>query len=219
MKVNLIKKLGIGALTLVLAGSLNAKINAQDSTEIQKPKTLSINGWIEGTKGINQGNNIRLWPQLNFMKFKTISLIDVNNFYSFSKNDLYHEKIKLNLGKNLTLKPQITLHTNSIGEKLTLDANLSYQKGNYFGFFEVCANQNNLENPQFYTYHNLGTKLGSLGFFATGDITDVKNTYAEITFTGKDIKKSGISPFARMNIVNKSKPTYQVGVSVNPYKK
>ncbi len=215
---NLINKISKLAIIPILAGSLNAKIDAQDSTSVQKSKELSVSGWIEGTKGINQGNNVRLWPQLSFRNFKTFSLIDANNFYSFSKNDLYHDKINLKLGKDLTLKPMVTFHTSQNQEKITLDANLSYQKGNYFGYFELDVNQNNLENPQFYTYHNLGTKGGNFGIFATGDITNIKNAYAEISFTGKDIKKSGISPFARINLVNKSKPTYQLGVSVNPYK-
>lgn len=200
----------------IIVGSLNGKIQAQDSTSVQKPKTISIDGWLQATKGINKGNNLRLYPQLKIKNFNTFSLIDINNFYNFSKNDLYHEKLKINLGKNLHLKPMLTAHTNPSETKLTADANLTYAKGKYFGYFEIDVNPLDVEQPEFYTYHDIGTKLGNLGIFATGKIRDIKNTYSEIQFTGKQIKKSGISPYIRANVQNGQKPTYQAGLSFKP---
>ncbi|MEK6823935.1 MAG: hypothetical protein AABY06_02765 [Nanoarchaeota archaeon] len=215
---NLINKITKLAMISILAGSLNGKINAQDSTAIKKPRTISIDGWLEVTKGIEQGNNLRLYPSLKIKNFKASSLIDINKFYSFSKNDLTYEKAKLKINNELSLKPIGTLHTKPNETKATLDANLTYASDNYFGYVEVDVNPLDTKQPKFYTYHDFATKFGNFGFFATGKIKDLENTYVEIQFTGKSIKKSGISPYVRANLQKGVKPTYQAGLSINPRK-
>ena len=216
------------AMIPIIAFGLSGKIQAQDVNStipkdtisvqdtIAKPKTISINGWFEATKGIYQGNNLRIYPELHIKDIKANSLIDLNNFYSFSKTDLSYEKAKVKIGKNLNLKPVLTLHTSPDEIEGTINAKLTCEKGNYFGFFEIDVNPLDVKQPQFFTYHDFATKFGNLGIFATGKIKDLRNTYTEIQFTGKQIKKSGISPYIRMNAVKGSKPTYQLGISLNP---
>ena len=177
-----------------------------------------INGWFEATAGVYQGPNLRLYPTLKVKGLKLNSLIDINNFFSFTKTDLSHDKLGLKLGDHVTLKPVATFHTNPYDKKITLDANVTAFTDNYFGFFEVDVNPADLKNPGFFTYHNISTKIGNFGFFAMGALKDIKSAYTELGFTAKDIKGCGVSPYVRANLMKGVKPTYQVGVSVNPRK-
>jgi len=185
---------------------------------IKKVQAQNIDGWFEASKGIKQGNNLRLYPTLNVKGVKLSSLIDINNFFSFSKTDLSYDKLALKLGEHVVLKPVATFHTNPYGKKVTGDVNLTAFTDNYFGFFEVDVNPTDLKNPEFFTYHNLTTKIGNFGFFAMGSLKDIKSAYTELEFTAKDIKDCGISPYARVNLMKGVKPTYQVGASINPRK-
>lgn len=203
-------------MTPIIAFGLGKGIKAQDSTNVEKSK-ISFGGWTEITAGINQGNNLRIYPSLNAYNFKINTLADFNKFYSFSKNDLSHTKLEKKIGKNVVLKPVATIHTNPFEKKITGDLNLTAFTDQYFGFFEIDANPLDIKNPEFFTYHNIGTKIGNFGLFATGKIRDIKNTYVELEFTGKEIKKTGISPYARANLMKGTKPTYQLGMSFNPW--
>ena len=185
---------------------------------MKKVQAQNIDGWFEASKGIKQGNNLRLYPTLNVKGVKLSSLIDINNFFSFSKTDLSYDKLALKLGEHVVLKPVATFHTNPYGKKVTGDVNLTAFTDNYFGFFEVDVNPTDLKNPEFFTYHNLTTKIGNFGFFAMGSLKDIKSACTELEYTMKDIKDCGISPYARINLMNRVKPTYQLGVSFNPRK-
>ena len=200
---------------LLLAGLISflpiKNISAQDKEPV-------IDGWFEATAGIHQGPNLRLYPTLKVKGFKLNSLTDINNFYSFTKTDLSHDKLALKLGEHVVLKPLATFHANPHKAKVTLDANVTASTDNYFGFFEVDVNPADIKNPEFFTYHNLATKIGNFGFFALGALKDIKNTYTELEYTAKDIKDCGISPYARVNLQRGVKPTYQLGISANPGK-
>ncbi len=202
------KILGTGLLAL-LSLAPTKKVQAQDPV---------IDGWTEVTAGIKQGPNLRLYPRVNLKGFNASSLTEINDFYSFTKNEFSHDKLELKLGEHAILKPVATFFANPYTEKITVDANVTAFTDNYFGFFEVDVNPADLENPEFYTYHNLATKIGNFGFFATGLLKDIKSTYTELEFTAKDIKDCGVSPYARVNLQKGVKPTYQVGISTNPRK-
>jgi len=159
---------------------------------------------------------MRLYPIVNLNGFKFDSLIDVNNFYRFSKNNFSHERLQLKINDNYTLKPAITFHTNPFEKKVSGDINLSYNWKRGFGYYEINVTPSNTKDTEFYTYDSLNMGIGNLGLFTTGKINDANNTYAEIGFTGRDIKRTGISPYLRINVQKGVKPTYQAGISVNP---
>jgi hypothetical protein len=194
------------------------------STFLPANKTLAqekepvIDGWFEATAGIKQGPNLRLYPTLKVKGVKLNSLTDINNFYSFTKTDLSYDKLALKLGEHAVLKPVATFHANPYNKKITGDINLTAFTDKYFGFFELDVNPADLKNPEFITYHNLATKVGNFGLFATGPLKDIKSTYVELEFTGKNFKNSGISPYGRVNLMKGTNPTYQAGISVNPRK-
>lgn len=204
--IDSLKRVGIkGCIALSLLSPVFAE---------EKPRV--IDGWVESTAGVKQGPNLRLYPRVNINGIKLKSLTDLNGFYSFTKTDLSHEKLEKKLGENLTLKPVFTLHANASEKYATGDVNLNASYKNYSGFFEVDVNPLDIKKSKFCTYHNLSTKIGNFGFFATGKLRDIKSTYTEVEFTGKSIKNSGISPYTRINLVKGDKPTYQEGVSINP---
>ncbi len=177
-----------------------------------------INGWFEATKGIEQGNNLRVYPEISLGNLKYNSLIDVNKFYPFGKHDFSHEKIKIQINKNYFLKPLVTLHTNNFEKKVTAGANLSYNWQKGFGFYEMAFDFQNPKNPLFFTYDALSTKIGNIALFTAGTIKDLDKTYSEVEFTGKEIANFGVSPYVRGNFQKGVKPTYQIGISVQPKK-
>jgi len=137
VKNNLAKAVGIGLsflLTFLPIKGEEAKI---------------IDGWVESTAGIEQGPNLRLYPRVNVEGTKLESLIDINDFYAFSKTDISHDKLEVKLGDNFILKPVATFHTNSYEKQITGDVNITASTNNYFGFFEVDVNPKNLKQPNF----------------------------------------------------------------------
>lgn len=202
----------IAAGMLGLASLFHVKnAQAQDKAPI-------IDGWFEATTGINQGPNLRLYPTLKVKEFKLDSLTDINGFFSFTKTNLSHSRLELKLGEYITLKPVATFHANPYTKKVTADANITASTDKYFGYFEVDLNPADLKNPEFFTYHNLATKIGNFGIFAMGPLKDIKSAYTELEFTAKGIRDCGISPYTRANFMKGVRPTYQVGISVNPRK-
>ena len=202
-KMTTLKNLAKFAMIPIIAFGLSSKLQAQDTNPTlvpkdtasikdtsAKPKAISVDGWFEATKGIYQGNNLRLYPQIGIKNFKAISLVDVNNFYSFSKTDLSYEKAKVKIGKSLDLKPVLTLHTKPGETKGTINSKFTCVKGNYFGFFEVDINPLNPKEPHFFTYHDFATKFGNLGIFATGKIKELKILIQKYNSQENKLKKA-----------------------------
>jgi len=186
---------------------------------MKKAKAQVIDGWFEASKGIKQGNNLRIYPRLNIKGVKAESLTDINNFYDLSKNDLSYEKLELKLGKHFILKPVLTYFIDSNGKRIMGGPNISYNhKKLGYGFFELSLDPSNLKESLFITYSGIPTKIGNFGMFTFTPINDIKSTYTELEYTAKDIKDCGVSPYGRVNLMKGVKPTYQVGLSANPRK-
>jgi len=184
-----------------------------------KANAQTIDGWFEATKGIKQGSNLRLYPQVNIKGFNASSFIDINNFWSMSKNDISYEKIKKELGNSFVLKPVATYFTDPNGKRIMAGPNLSYSHEKWgYGFFELSLDPSNPRKSLLISYSGIPTKIGNLGLFTSSPIDDMASTYTELEYTAKDIKGSGVSPYARINLQKGVKPTYQVGLSINPKK-
>jgi len=184
---------------------------------MKKSQAQIMDGWFEASKGIKQGNNLRLYPSLTIKDVNLKSLIDLNNFYSFSKTGLSYNKLKVEVGSSVEIKPTLSLFAIPEKTQFLIGPNVSYSKGNSFGFFELGIDPN-IKESRLFSYNSLGTPLGNLALFTQTSLKDIKSTYAEIEFTSKDIKDSGVSLYGRTNLMKGMKPTYQAGVSVNPRK-
>lgn len=194
--------LTIGAITL--SSILPIKTNAQ-----------SIDGWLEATKGIEQGSNLRLYPLVNVQGVQYSALIDVNNFYRFSKNDFSHKDLESQVGP-IKLKPMLTFHASPSRKRATIDVNASYFKNGSFGFVELDKDVSNTGDWNLYSYNSLATPLGNLALFTSSSVRDLKSTYAEVEFNIRQI--FGANPYARVNLQEGVKPTYQFGISISPKK-
>ena len=203
MKESLKKGITIAAISLSL---LPQKLYSQ------------IGGFIEATKGLNQRDNLRFYPDLKVKGFNLKSLIDQNDFWKFSKTDLVYDGARMKVNDNITLEPQISFHTNPLEKRATANLYADYFKGNFFRKSTFAVDPKNLGQPDFFTYNGFTLPIGSVAAFATGKIRDPKNTYVELEFTGNDIKGSGISPYIRANLQKGVKATGQVGLSLNPIK-
>jgi len=193
----MLKETGL-TLALLAAGGLSA----QDAT---------ANISADVTYGINQGDNIRLWPGLEKNGFKFSALWDVNKFFPFQKNTLEHNAINIKTGP-VKVSPVVVWNKNKFDQYLASGIKASYSHKNGFGFVDLLGAKGYV--PKFSTYHNV--KLFdeiSAGVFATGNTNDIENTYSEIDVGLPEIKNSGISPFARANIQKGKAPTYQVGLN------
>jgi len=178
------------------------------------PAKADINGWLEASLG-TPAENLRLYPSASLKSVKLQSLIDINNYWKFSKTDLLHEKVKANIG-GFEFKPIATFYTDPYDKQLMAGVNASYANDRGFGFFELSVNPSYLNKSQLFSYNSLGTKIGNLALFTqTANLKDFKSTYAEIEFNS-NIKKNGIHPYARMNLQKGVKPTYQIGISITP---
>lgn len=203
---------------LIIAGAMGLASLLPVKNAQSQDKAPIIDGWFEATAGINQEPNLRLYPTLNIKGVKLKSLTDINGFFSFTKTDLSHSKLELKLGKYVVLKPVATFYADPYTKKITADANITVSTDKYSGFFELDLNPVDIKNPEFFTYHSLATKIGSFGLFAKVPLKDIRSTYTELEFTAKSIRDCGISPYARANFTRGVRPTYQVGISVNPRK-
>lgn len=176
-------------------------------------QTPVIDGWLEASAGVNQGNNTRLYPSVQIgKKLNVSSLIDINKDFPFSKTDL-----KYNVGNigNIKISPVLTYLENDFEQDIMTGINVSYGGPRGFGFAEIAGTE---DKSVLYTYNSLTGKLGNIALFTQSPTNDFSSTYSEIEATGKDIKGSGISPYARVNLMEGVKPTYQAGVSINPKK-
>jgi hypothetical protein len=209
MRKSLRHLLGIGAMALSAAAASPEKAEAQEVTP---------SGWLEASYG-EPTANLRLYPQLNIGNrvINLQSLIDINDYYRFSKTDLFSSKLEARFGP-VSFKPVATLFTDPDGARIMGGPNLSYAAGPMFGFAELSLDPEDVKGKSFfYTYNGviLPKNLGSLGLFTIGSITNIKPYYAEIEATGPRITK-GLSPYVRLNLQEGENPTWQAGVSLNP---
>lgn len=179
---------------------------------------VDASGWLEASFG-RPTANLRLYPRLNAGNgiVNLQSLIDINNYYRFSKTDVHSDKVALNFG-SFSLRPYATLFTNPDGARLRAGSNLSYSfPGKAFGFVELDFDAEGLGESAFYTYTGaiLPKSLGTIGFFTSSKLNDLKSTYAELEATGPRITE-GVSPYVRVNLQKGEDTTWQVGISLDP---
>ena len=202
------KNLKTYALATLMAGNVAAK--AQNTT---------LDGWLELSAG-TPGKNLRLYPELNVGPVKINSLIDINNYFQFSKTDLSTSKAQVNAGP-INIKPVITAYQDQFnGLRGMLGVNGSYFiPDKLFGFAELSINPLDAKgDSKFYTYNGLflPNNKGRLGLFTATPTNSIKDTYVELEATGPSYR--GIAPYGRINLQKGQKTTWQAGVSIKPKK-
>ncbi len=176
----------------------------------------NLNGWLEASAGQNPTGNLRAYPSLQISENLILqSLIDMNNYYPFSKTDLKDEIIKTN---NFSIGPVATLHTNPSGKRMTVGPNISYHGKKGFGFVELDFNPLDSKPSEFYTYNSgfIGDGGARIGLFTASSVNDFKSTYAELEATGNDFGNTGVAPYVRANFVGGKYDGFQAGLSSRP---
>ena len=174
----------------------------------------TVEGWFEATLG-TPSENIRLYPRASLGPVNLQSLIDINDYWQFSKTDLYSQNIEKEMG-NFALKPVLTFFQDKTGKRIMPGINVAYGFDSFFGFTEFSADDLNTNKTKYYTYNGIAGEEGSCAVFLTSSLNHWERPYVEIECTGHGF--GAISPYARVNLVKGTEPTYQAGVSVNPGK-
>lgn len=142
--------------------------------------------------------------------------------YNFSKADLSYNKLTLNLGESLDVKPEISCGAEykhliesdirdfsikhpgeeipwKLEPKAGLGLKINYKAKNLEGCFDINSYIDNPKNIYLNFENILNTKLGEVEFFSRGNIENLKASYGELSFTLKT--KKIISPYIKFSVI------------------
>lgn len=234
------KLLSLAAIPFFVFGF--GKAIAQDTIPEKKPKmemsaSICKEIWNENfeVRGDIEFKTKNLYHKLRANVHKT-------GDYNFSKADLSYNKLTLNLGEFLDIKPEISLGVEykplyeelmkdfymrypdkegpwKLEPKAGLGLKIKYNAKNLEGCFDINSYIDNPKNLYLAFENILNTKLGKICLFSRENIKNLKRSYGELSFILKT--KKMVSPYIKFSVigtpdhVEKFREALSIGLSIN----